>query len=61
MDILHCNDVELLNITRRGRLSEGLDDMVKSGVKMLVVSLGSKGAILRTKRVLIKQHLRCAQ
>lgn len=44
VDIFHCNDIELLGITKMRGLLEGIREMMKLGVKLLLVTMGEKGA-----------------
>lgn len=50
-DIFHCNNLELLSITKKNRKSEALESLAEHGVKLILVSLGSEGIMVGRKGV----------
>ncbi|MEM3826468.1 MAG: carbohydrate kinase family protein [Nitrososphaeria archaeon] len=56
-DIVHCNDVELRQMTKFENIEDGVKKLAEMGVKISVISLGAKGlyAYIKKERILIKQ------
>ncbi|MEM4290336.1 MAG: carbohydrate kinase family protein [Nitrososphaerota archaeon] len=56
-DIIHCNDVELRQMTNYESIEDGVKKIADLGVKISLISLGSRGlyAYLRKSDILIKQ------
>lgn len=55
-DIFHCNDVEALNITKKDDIDSALEELMGIGnTKIIIVSKGEKGTLLRTPEYEISQ------
>jgi len=48
-DIFHCNAYEAEQITGRKNLYDACEDLIKMGAGMVIISMGDKGLIARTK------------
>ena len=55
VNILHCNDRELIDITNEKELNRAIEKVVKSGVELLFVTLGEKGAMAINKSGILIQ------
>jgi len=53
VDIFHCNDVEIKEITGKDNLIDALEKISKLGVKFCIVTLGEKGLIANFPKVRI--------
>jgi len=54
IDIFHCNNIEALNMTGKENLEEAIEDLLKKGVNLVIVTMGENGLIARNKEVRIK-------
>ncbi|RLF16378.1 MAG: hypothetical protein DRJ66_03170 [Thermoprotei archaeon] len=55
IDIFHCNDKEAVNIAHTESLEEAIDFIIERGVKLLLITMGGRGAIGASKCVRIMQ------
>ena len=49
-DILHCNNIEALNMTNNKELKEAMETFMKEGVNLAVITMGEHGLVAKTKK-----------
>jgi len=54
-DIFHCNDLEARSITGKEDLDKAMVALLDAGVKLLLITMGERGAMARTGRFLVRQ------
>lgn len=54
IDIFHCNNIEALSMTGKKNLEESIKELLKKGVKLVIVTMGENGLIAMNKEVKIK-------
>lgn len=54
-DVFHCNDMEARNVTGEGDLEGAAKKLIESGVKLLLVTMGERGAAAVTRSYLVSQ------
>ncbi|RKY03440.1 hypothetical protein DRP77_06100 [Candidatus Poribacteria bacterium] len=54
-DVFHCNDMEARSVTGEGELEGAARKLIESGVKLLLVTMGERGAMAVTRSFLVSQ------
>lgn len=54
-DVFHCNDMEAKNLTGEDELERAAEKLIESGVKLLLVTMGERGAMAVTQTLLVRQ------
>jgi len=56
-DVFHCNDLEARSITGKEDLGEAMASLLQAGVKLLLLTMGKRGAMARTEGLLLRQPI----
>jgi sugar/nucleoside kinase (ribokinase family) len=54
-DAFHCNDQEILQITRRNDVEAASEEVMNYGAKILLLTMGNRGAVARTRQFELAQ------